>query len=220
MLALAVIVFLSATPGRDVHLRRAGSVKSGAVASVQEIPRIVIRSGRGIEVDGVNSAGEWTDADSVMIHGGVIVAVTVHFKHDGANLLFAFTGFSNRVTRVPEVLIDVNNTKELVWEQDHWWFHASGSDCWSSGRYNAYDTCVLETPAWQANNPHPPVEMFELSIPLATIGLTAGSDTVVGIAFDVTDTSREWDMWPAGAQLGVPSSGGEGVIEGEGRRQK
>jgi hypothetical protein len=198
-----MVLFVSVTTGSEVGLHDEAAVESGDVTSVQQVPRVVIRSGTSVAVDGINSEGEWTDADSVIIHGSL--PVTVHFKHDGANLLFAFTGFSRRITRVPEVLIDVDNTKGLFWEQNHWWFHASGSDCWSAGRYNAYDTCVRET-----------VEMFELSIPLETIGLTAGSNTVVGIAFDVTDTSREWDMWPTGAQLGVPRSWGEAVIEGEG----
>jgi hypothetical protein len=175
-------------------------------------PRITIGVGSSVTVDGVISPGEWGDADTVLIEVPSGSLVAVHFKHDGTSLLFAFTGFDQPLRHVPEVLIDVGNGKEGVWGAGHWWFHASATDCWSSGRYNAYDTCVPEAPVWEASNARHSQELFELRIPFSTVGLEPGEGEIIGIAFDVTGTQRFWYMWPRGAQLGIPSSWGEAVI--------
>jgi hypothetical protein len=178
-------------------------------------PTIDIRYGRAPIIDGTISKGEWDDAGSVVIRVDSAAAITVRFKHDGENLYCGFVGFNNlSLLRVPEVLIDVDNDRSLVWKSDDWWFHASYTDCWSAGTYNDYSTCVEKAPTWEANNfrgvhsfKNPP-PIIEMRIPFELIGLVPDSAKTIGIAFDVTDTRREWNLWPSTAQLGIPASWG------------
>jgi hypothetical protein len=192
-------------------------VSSGvAVLHAQEIANsiscITIAPGSTVQIDGTMTGGEWDDAGSMHIRVSAVYSIEVRFKHDGESLLFAFSGFQPSPTRVPEVLLDVSNEKPFVWTTHQWWFHASGNDCWSQGRYNAWDTCVPESLEWEANNPPWPADAFEMRIPLETLGLVLEEWTTIGISLNVTDTDRKWNMWPSGAQLGIPKSWGEAVI--------
>jgi hypothetical protein len=174
-------------------------------------PRITIPEGTPVVVDGVIAPDEWSDAGTVTIDARADSTITVHFKHDGANLLFAFTGFAQPIRHVPEVMLDVTNGKEIVWGPNHWWFHASATDCWTVGRYNDFDTCVPEAPTWEASNASHSRERFEMSIPFSTVGMTLDTTPVIGIAFDVMGQGH-WDLWPHLAQLGIPRSWGEAVL--------
>ena len=81
-------------------------------------------------------------------------------------------------------------------------------------KYNDYQSCIAEAPSWAANNyvdEKAAPAAIEVSIPLATLGLTPG--TRFGIAFDVTDTQRVWTMWPRAAQLAIPASWGAAQLE-------
>jgi hypothetical protein len=176
-----------------------------------------------VTIDGAAGASEWEGADSILVNAWSSEPVVVRFKHDGSNLLVAFSGFDSARPLVPEVLIAVTGRLETVWGSGRWWFHASGQDCWAEGRYNDWSTCIPVTSDWEANNPRRGAQLsgplaWELRIPFSTIGLSLDSDSVFGIAFDVTDTQQSWFFWPPRAQLGIPATWAEGVLEaGPGR---
>ena len=138
---------------------------------------------------------------------------TVSYKHDGEKLVFTFDALGTDPNfRYPEVMIDAKQDGGLVWGEDDWWFHASFRDCWSSGKYNDYKSCVNEAPSWSANNYTDQTKApasIEIAIPVATIG----SPKAIGIALDLTDTQTKYAMWPAGAQLAVPATWGTARIE-------
>ena len=182
--------------------------------------RVSIPQGSPVTIDGTVNAQEWEDADSILVSAWSPKPVVVFFKHNGSNLLFAFSDFDEARPLVPEVLIAVDGRLDTVWGPGHWWFHASGQDCWANGWYNDWSTCVSVTPDWEANNPArgdqwPGPLAWELRIPFSTIGLSQESDTVFGIAFDVTDTAQFWFFWPPRAQLGIPATWAEAVLEGQ-----
>lgn len=119
-------------------------------------------------------------------------------QHDGENLYSGFVGFNNlAVLRVPEVLIDVDNDKSLVWKSGHWWFHGSYTDCSTAGTHNDYSTCVEKAPTWEAKNFravhsfNDPPPIIEMRIPFELIGLVGDSVKTIGIAFDVTEAVVE-----------------------------
>jgi hypothetical protein len=178
-----------------------------------------------VTVDGKVDAQEWEDSDSILVNTWSREPVVVFFKHDGSNLLVAFSEFDEARPLVPEVLIAVDGRLETVWGPGRWWFHASGQDCWAEGRYNDWGTCIPETPDWEANNPPggdqwPGPLAWELKIPLTTIGLSPESDAVFGIAFDVTDTAQFWFFWPPRAQLGIPATWAEVVLDDQPKRKR
>jgi CubicO group peptidase (beta-lactamase class C family) len=176
-------------------------------------PKIQIPRGRPINVDGVTDSNEWSDAGEVMIKADGEWLIPVRVKHDGENMLFAFLGLRSGITRVPEIVIDTKHDKTTKWNEDDWWFHASGRDCAASGRFNDYTTCVLDAREWSATNVRGmtfPVVM-EVLIPMKLLGVAPGH--TIGIAFNVTDTRMVWRFWPAGAQLAQPASWAEAVIQ-------
>lgn len=172
-------------------------------------PSFEIRPGRPIRVDGLLSPGEWADADSVLVETWSPDPTVVRLKHDGEALLFAFSGVDPARPLVPEVLIAVAGLDDSSWTSDHWWFHASGQDCWAAGSFNRWDTCTPEAPTWEASNP--PQErdpgtplVWEVRIPFETLGPPEEAEPLIGLAFDLTDTSRYWFFWPGGARLADP----------------
>jgi hypothetical protein len=191
---------------------------SGQEVSRPERVRISIPTGGPVAVDGTVDAEEWEDADSVLLLSWSADPVKVFFKHDGSALLLAFSGFDEARPLVPEVLIATEGHEDTVWGPGHWWFHASGRDCWANGRYNDWGTCVPVTPAWEASNPPrterwPGPLAWEMRIPFSTVGVDPASGRGFGIAFDLTDTERFWFLWPSGAQLGIPATWAEAVLE-------
>jgi hypothetical protein len=178
--------------------------------------RLDIRKGRTPKIDGIATPGEWEDAGSVRIFVRQGWQVTVRYKHDGSNLYFGFTDMADPdkvLIRVPEVVFDMKNDKTPSWNEDDWWFHASGRDCHSQGRFNDYKTCMPEATGWEANNQRGMVtpEIFEIRISYTYIGLKPGRGTKIGLAINVTDTKTSWNFWPQGATLEKPMSWGEAI---------
>ncbi|HET53913.1 MAG TPA: hypothetical protein ENN33_01700, partial [Ignavibacteria bacterium] len=66
--------------------------------------QITINKGKPVNVDGILEEGEWDDAGKISIEITDRYSITVYFKHDGENLLFAFDGFLPEIFRVPEVM--------------------------------------------------------------------------------------------------------------------
>lgn len=189
----------------------APAAASPAAAGAPAAPdTLEIRRGAAIEVDGRAAPGEWDDAATVTVEVAPGWTSTVRYKHDGSNLLVAFANLgSGRGTFVyPEVLLDAKNDGGLVWGADDWWLHASWADCWAHGSYNDYDSCRSEAkPPFEANNyvdQSRAPEWIELRIPMATVLLTPSSQ--FRLAFVLTDTRRDYSLWPARAQLGIPAS--------------
>jgi len=182
----------------------------GPAAPTAGPEKLEIRRGTPITIDGRAAQGEWDDAATLTVEVAPGWTSTVRYKHDGSNLLVAFANLgSGRGTFVyPELVLDARNDGGLVWGADDWWFHASWADCWAHGSYNDYDSCRSEAkPPFEANNyvdrAQAP-EWIELQIPMATVLLTPSS--AFRLAFVLTDTRREYSLWPARAQLGIPAS--------------
>jgi hypothetical protein len=172
-----------------------------------------IKRGGSIVIDGVFSSGEWSDANSLQIGIEPGWAVRVYYKHDGSNLYIAFSNLVNNGRKLyPELVLDMTNGKTTSWNTDNWWFHASYNDCEGNGVYSVYTfgnkgSCQKDHIDWTANNyPLNPKGIIEIKIPYAKVGLVPSSGKTVGIAFDVTDATRKWYFWPAGAKLENPST--------------
>lgn len=171
-------------------------------------PKVRIRKGRAIVVDGVLAPNEWSDADSLSFRSAGR-DVVVRVKHDGSSLLFAFTGLGmDNPLRVGEVLIDATGTRPRAWTPQQFWIHVSARDCWASGRYNDYSTCRGEGDLIEANNIRGAVfpSVYEIRVPVSMIGGALTPGRRLGFAFDATDTRAVWDFWPAGARLDTPAS--------------
>lgn len=176
--------------------------------------QITINKGKPVIVDGILEEGEWDDAGKISIEITDRYSITVYFKHDGENLLFAFDGFLPEIFRVPEVMLDIKNDRSPLMDDNDWWFHASMTDCWSNGSFNDWNSCVRNAESWKANNV---IDMkaenkFEMEIPFKLINLDLSESNTIGIAFNATDTRSEWNFCPKHAQIALPSSWGEAVI--------
>lgn len=172
-----------------------------------QTPTICIPYGKSASIDGVISAGEWDDADSVQIVIDYNLT-TIKYKHDSLNLYFAYLGHLQSAARVPEVVLDLSNDKSLTWHTDDWWFHVSATDCESQGTPNNFNNCQIVQPGWEGvpnmTTGPPFIDTIEIRISLAKISLSL-SDTI-GIAFDITNTFDEWNFWPSGANINNPST--------------
>ena len=178
-----------------------------------------IPHGSGITVDGQLQPAEWSDASTVTLSIDGIVDVTVMIKHDGANLLsaYSYSYIGQPGLCMPEIFIDTDNDKNANWQTDDWWFHVSASDCEARGTYGVYNDCSVVQPDWQAvpnfpmtPNP-PPLDTFEVSIPLAKLGVGTGS--TVGIAFRVEWVPTMFGYWPSSASPDSPATWGTALIE-------
>jgi len=171
-------------------------------------------------IDGDFSNTEWQDADTLTIQFSGNT-VTVYYMHDSVNMHIAYVNNLQSVSRMPEVMFDVNNSKSGVWEADDWWFHVSATDCEYQGQHGNYDSCMAVRPNWTAEPnmasgpPSPPyVDTIEVQIPFATIGYDINSGDTIGLSFEVTNLFSAWNHWPTSATLNDPSSWGSAVFSG------
>lgn len=178
-----------------------------------QLPGVTLPRGKTVNVDGNSDPGEWDDATEVPIQVHTDWVVRVRIKHDGENLLFGFFGLRNDSVRVPEVLIDPQRDGGNVWKPDDWWFHASARDCWSTGKYNDYSTCVAEASDWSATNVRGMIfpQVMELRIPMRLVAVAPGQ--TIGLALNVTDTRAIWNFWPDTARLATPGSWAPALLQ-------
>lgn len=185
------------------------------------VDQIEIPKGKTITVDGKNADKEWADANQASITLPGSKTITIFYKHDEANLLFAFTGFDKEDSWYPEILIDPQFDRAEQWQKDDWWFHVSYSDCASRGRYNDYSTCRLKTDFWTAYNcgingsgdgiGHPAI--FEVEIPFKTLELEPNNQKEIGLAFNVTDTETLYHFFPVTAKMERPTTWAKAVLQ-------
>ncbi|TAH41608.1 MAG: T9SS type A sorting domain-containing protein [Bacteroidetes bacterium] len=180
---------------------------------------IIIKEASSVNVDGIISAGEWADADSIQIDISASAKVTILFKHDGTNFNFAFlNNLESSNIRFPEILLDVNNDKSASWMSDDWWFHVSATDCESNTAPNDYSNCLLVQPGWLGvnnfNSGPPLTDTVEIQIPFTKIDFLSQSTDTIGISFDVTNTFNAWNFWPSsGVNSSNPSTWGTAIVE-------
>ncbi|MGK7390261.1 MAG: hypothetical protein ACNS60_07915 [Candidatus Cyclobacteriaceae bacterium M2_1C_046] len=175
---------------------------------------IAIPKGHPITIDGEMKSEEWSDAATKTIPLNEEVEITVYIKYDEDNIYLGFTGFSEKYNRWPEMLIDLKNDRSGLMNDDDWWFHISFQDCIQQGNFNTWDTCKPESDLFVANNAKDDKLVdFEAKIPFSTLNFIPTPGSTVGIAFNVTDTQKEWNFWPEHAQIALPRSWGEGVFE-------
>lgn len=189
-----------------------------------ETPKpLEIRKGAPITVDGTLAPGEWDDAGKFELQAANDWIITVRYKHDGSNLLFAFgpvqkSGGRDAPVRMPEVLLDPANRKSTAWESGQWWLHASANDCEGNGEFNVYRRdgkflCAKEKPGWQANNwPFADPPVVEMAVSFAKFGGRPDLQRRIGLALNLTDTQSLWVLWPGKAKLESPATWGEAII--------
>jgi hypothetical protein len=164
---------------------------------------LTIRPGPAPVVDGNLSPGEWGDAGSVLIEVRPGWTVAARFRHDAENLYIAFTNLKHGdEERYPEVLIGTGTERAAQWQPTDHWFHASYRVCDASGRPNDYGSCMTERAGWTATTyPISAAGTIEMRISYERIGLVAGEDRQIRIAFTVTDTREQWSFWPRDASM-------------------
>jgi hypothetical protein len=182
--------------------------------------QINIPAGRPITVDGKLTRGEWTDAASMSIDVSSAWRVRVLFKHDAANLYFAFTNLTRgKDMRFPELLLDPREQRGDSWQPGEWWLHSSFNLCEGNGEYNVYNRrgvflCAKTKEGWSANHfPLAPGGVMEIQVSLAKLGLKSARGARLGFSIDLTDTQKNWLLWPVGAQLNRPSTWGEAILQ-------
>ncbi|UCC44830.1 MAG: hypothetical protein JSU65_02585, partial [Candidatus Zixiibacteriota bacterium] len=184
------------------------------IGAVLEIPL-----GTPVVMDGAISLGEWSDAVIKEFTVEGYVDVTVMIKHDGTSLLAAYHYVFQHEENLcfPEVMIDVGNDKTEYWMSDDWWFHVSGTDCEAHGTYDVYDDCSVVQPDWEgvpnfAMVPDPPpLDTFEIRIPLTKIGIMVGN--TIGLAFRAEYVPLAYGYWPADAAAASPSTWGTAILK-------
>lgn len=176
---------------------------------------IIILKGTVPLIDGIISNGEWNDAEYKIINVNPLWDVQVFYKHSDSNLYFAFSnlvvnGFGQRY---PDILLDINNDKNIAWQNDDWWFHASYNDCEAQGSYNNWSSCIPDHPGWSANNfPLNEPGIVEIEISYSKIGLQSQFNDTIGISFIVSDTYNDYHYYPAAASIDKPSTWVNGII--------
>jgi hypothetical protein len=172
--------------------------------------------GNASVIDGHITAGEWSDADSVEIIINASQKVMVKYKHDNANFYFVFLKNLESAMRMPEVVMDINNSKSATWQSDDWWFHVSGTDCESNGSPNNYSNCQPVQPGWEGvpnmSSGPPYTDTVEIRISFTKVGLTLPTHSVIGLAFDVTNTFSAWNFWPSGANINSPATWATAIL--------
>jgi hypothetical protein len=185
-----------------------------AVSAATGERQLRIPAGRAPLIDGVPSPGEWEDAGTASIQVRPRWIVTVRYKSADSNLYVAFFNLASpdsKEFRFPEVLLDVKNEKSELWTDNQWWFHGSFTDCQSRGKFNDYSSCLKVAKNWESSNyvtTDQAPSVIEMKIPYATIGFAPAQEEIIGVAFDVTDTRKEWKFWPADAEMTKPSTWG------------
>ncbi len=170
---------------------------------------IRIKRGGAATIDG--SSTEWADATttSVMFAGR---SISIAYKHDGQRLLFAFSGLAQGSPGFAELFVDANGDRACAWGGDDWWFHASATDCSSTGMRDQWQTCVANATNWEANNSAAGqvANVVEIAIPFTTMNVA----TLFGLAFHVTDTNGTFGIAPAGADPARPCTWATATIDG------
>ncbi len=184
-----------------------------SIAFSQQDKLIVLKQGKPINVDGVISSNEWTDADSLFIEIEAGCISTVYYKQDGSHVLFAFKNLE-KVSGKPHVVdlfIDKSNHKCATWDSDDLWLHTSFSDCEAIGKYYVWSSCTkTDKPDWLANNlPFSNGnDNIEMQINLSKFDLKTAQDT---LGFSIclgTKGSKVDPYWPATADIDKPSTWG------------
>jgi len=181
--------------------------------------RILIRPGTAPKLDGRVELAEWCDASGVRFCADDDFEVRVLFKHDATFLYFAFVYGENAAGMLvmPEIAIDPTLDRGTAWAADDWWFHVSGSDCEAKGRFDVYLACAIDHGDWSgvpnfalSDNP-PPINQFEIRIPLGKLGLSVGDS--IGIAFSVLYGADRRSTWPFAASFEAPATWAEATLE-------
>lgn len=166
-------------------------------------------------LDGRFTPGEWDDAASQMITVSDDVAIQVYFQHDAANLYVTFTGLDQGETAVfPELILDAGYDSNLSWNENDFWFHVSTNVCWGRGPEAIWQQCGPPN-GWQTTDFSQSLATIEMQIPYARLGLAAGSDQPIAIAWAVMQLSpddKEVRMfWPATAVFDQPATWARGT---------
>jgi hypothetical protein len=182
--------------------------------------KIIVPVGRSITVDGKLAPGEWSDAASMSIEVSPGWRVRLLFKHDAANLYFAFIHLvRGKEMRFPELLLDPRQQRSDSWQPGEWWLHSSFNLCEGNGNYNVYNRngifqCAKTKDGWSANHfPLGPDGVMEIEVSLAKLGLKSAHGARLGFSIDLTDTQKNWVFWPVGAQLARPSTWGQAILQ-------
>jgi hypothetical protein len=179
-----------------------------SLAACKAQGNLKIPSSNPIKVDGILDHNEWQNAikNTIVINEGW--KIPIYYQQDKNHLYFAFSNLKpNDSTELyPEVLIDSQYDRTLKWDENDWWFHTSYSNCEGKGKYNNYSTCKKgEKEGWVGNNfPISNGGVVEIKISKKLINVTKGA--TIGLAFNVTDTQKNWYFYPKNAVMETPKT--------------
>lgn len=191
-----------------------GSVLQGQAGQQKPNENVFsIPAGPTVKLDGVISAGEWDGAAKVQIRVADNWIVTALLQHDDKNLYVAFTNLRQaNAERYPEVLLDPEQERPLIWQKGMWWLHASYNLCESNVRPDQYEDCAPRKPGWDATRFPLKEGISEIAISFEKVGISPKN--AFGIALNATDTKHNWNFWPSAANSRSPVSWQTAVLEG------
>jgi len=173
---------------------------------------LVMTYGGAPEVDGMIEVGEYADGNSITFPtaGGDCV---VYYKHDGVNLYVAFDVPNVDPASGVQLLIDSDFDQASLPQPDDYRFNIAldppsdpadfGENRGTGAAWSALTSPVDWFGAYQV---YSGFWQAEYAISFVKLGLTAGSATLIGMAFCNTWTTT-WDhYWPVGASGSVPAT--------------
>jgi len=176
-------------------------------------PQIDVPFGSTPTLDGIISAGEYTDANYLTLgtSGGTC---TVYFKHHGTTLYVAFDVPNLDANSAVQIFVDTDHDQATLPQPDDYRFTIArrsppneyGENQGTGSGWTPWGPPVGWTGAhqnlagsWNA----------EFAIPYAKLGLVAGVPKTMGISFENAWTSSGDHPWPAGQSWINPSTWGD-----------
>lgn len=180
-------------------------------------------------IDGIASAGEWSDAVTVDIVINGQWTVPVSLKNDGQNLYALFSNVggpndenrvpaANATTTFPELFVDVTPDDNENIDNSIYWFHASFQDCYANGRIAVANNCAVVQGLWDASNwPLGDTrDHSEIRISYGRMGLAPNQSHQVGLFGTMTSSllgNNVYYNWPGGSLPNEPSTWGLAELE-------
>lgn len=152
---------------------------------------IDIPLGTSPTIDGVLSAGEWSDASFVEIES---IMAKVYFKCTSTHLYVAFSDFNQMYSNSTGIYIDQLNDKGSAPQADDLWIHGSAGPFEWYGNGEEWETSEPSDWTYARNS------VNEYEILLSKIGVNDNTNPTLGILFSFWDWSVNDSeiTWPSG----------------------
>lgn len=169
-------------------------IHSGDLADVTYGPNTVT-------IDGTLNTGEWSDANTILLTSGTD-SLTIYLKENGTDL---FVGYKSNLNFICDIYLDVNNDGGSTPKTDDYRIHASFAVYEMSGTGSGWTNSVSPV-GWSSTTGYTTDREFQISY--SKIGITAGQEKTLGIAFVVMAQGVTFN-WPSTYVRDDPSSWGD-----------